>query len=213
MWKRPFPVETTLKIAGVMSPYLAVILGVFVFKNGIFAVLLYHLILLICIVGLNRSKTVKLLISGFHRHIGPLICLGGLLPGAVIFFLWPYAKQQTVDIAQLMESVNLSSISFAVFALYSCLVNPFLEESFWRGCFKPKSWLPGPIDVLFAGYHAVVMIPVVKPIFVILSFLALAFVGWIFRIIYRFTGGLAIPLLTHIVADIAILWALWKIMQ
>jgi hypothetical protein len=39
------------------------------------------------------------------------------------------------------------------------------------------------------------------------------FVGWIFRNIYRLTSGLVIPLLTHIVADIAILYALWKIMQ
>jgi hypothetical protein len=47
----------------------------------------------------------------------------------------------------------------------------------------------------------------------LLSFVTLMFVGWIFRNIYRLTSGLVIPLLTHIVADIAILYALWKIMQ
>jgi membrane protease YdiL (CAAX protease family) len=210
---RKIPVENYLKACGAILPYLAVILGVFYFKSGLFAVLLYHLILLICIVGINRSKALKLIKSGFNRHIGPLICLGGLLPGVVIFFLWPIAKLESVDLAQLMESVNLTNTSFMVFALYACFVNPFLEESFWRGCFKKGTSLPNPIDALFAGYHTIVLVPVVKPIFVLLSFMALMCVGWIFRNIYRLTGGLAIPLLTHIVADISILWAVWKIMQ
>jgi len=203
----------SLKLCGIISPYLAVVLGVFYFKNGFLAVLLYHLILLICIIGINGSKALKLIQSGFHRHIGPLICLGGLLPGVVIFFLWPIAKLESVDLAQLMESVNLTNTSFAIFALYACFVNPFLEESFWRGCFKPGSWIPSYIDALFAGYHAILLMPVVKLTFVLLSFVTLMFVGWIFRNIYRLTSGLAISLLTHIVADIAILYAVWKIMQ
>ena len=205
--------KSELKLCGIVSPYLVVILGVFFFKNGFFAVLLYHLILLICIIRINRSQALKLLLSGFQRYIGLLICLSGLLPGVVIFLLWPTAKLESVDLAQLMKSVNLTDTSFTVFALYACLINPFLEESFWRGCFKPGSWIPNPIDALFAGYHAIVLIPVVKPIFVLLCFMALMFVGWIFRNIYRLTGGLAIPLLTHIVADIAILYGIWKIMQ
>ena len=210
---RKIPAETFMKSCGIASPYFAVILGVFFFKNGLFAVLLYHLILVICVVGINRSKALKLLMSGFHRYLGPLVCLGGLLPGVVIYFLWPIAKLESVDLAQLMESVNLTNTSFTIFALYACIVNPFLEESFWRGCFKPGLWSLNPVDALFAGYHAIVLIPVVKPIFVLLSFMALMCVGWIFRNIYRLTGGLAICLLTHIVADIAILYAVWKIMQ
>ena len=210
---RNISVKNYFKICGAVSPYLAVVLGVFYFKNGFLAVLLYHLILLICIIGINRAKALKLIKSGFNWHIGPLICLGGLLPGVIIFFLWPIAKLESVDLAQLMESVNLTHTSFAIFALYACFVNPFLEESFWRGCFKPGSWIPSYIDALFAGYHAILLIPVVKLTFVLLSFVTLMFVGWIFRNIYRLTSGLAIPLLTHIVADIAILYAVWKIMQ
>ena len=202
------PAEIILKTCGILSPYLAVGMGVFIFKNGLFAVLLYHLILVICIVGINRQNALKLLFTGYRPCIGTLVALGGLLPGVIILLLWAYAKQNTVDIYQTMQSVGLSNRSFTVFVIYSCVANPFLEESFWRGCFKPKSLLPGPIDGLFAGYHAMVMIPVVKPAFVLLSFLALAFVSWIFRIIYRLTGGLAIPIITHIIADITILGAL-----
>lgn len=211
MLSRRFSV-TFLSVCGIISPYLAVILGVFFFKSGLFAVLLYHLILLICIIGISGSKGFNLLKSGFNRSLVPLSCLAGLLPGVVIFLLWPIAKWDSVDLVQAMKSVNLTNRSFVVFALYACVVNPFLEESFWRGCFKFKSWMPNYVDAFFAGYHAIVLIPVVKPIFVLLSFIALTTVGWLFRNIYRLTGGLAICLLTHIIADIAILWAVWKIM-
>ena len=210
---RQVSVKTFLKITGIVSPYLAVILGLFILKSAFFAVLFYHLMLVICIIGINRSKTLTLLRLGFHRYLGPLISLGGLLPGIVIFLLWPFAKRNASDLTQLMELINLENTSFTIFALYSCLINPFLEESFWRGCFKTNSWFPNYIDMLFAGYHTIVLAPVVKPVFVLFSFMALMIVGCIFRNIYRLTGGLSIPLLTHIVADIAILYAVWKIMS
>ena len=213
MVERQSPLENYLIFCGVISPYLAVLLGVFYLKNGFLSVLFYHLILLICIIGINRAKAIKLIVTGFHRYIGPLICLGGLLPGVVILLLWPTAKSESVKIAQLFESINLSGTSFIVFALYACFVNPFLEESFWRGCFKNQTLWPNTVDMLFAGYHALAVFPVLKAPFVVLVFLAMTFVAWFFRTLYRLTGGLAIPLLTHIIGDIAILYTLWKIMQ
>ena len=86
---RNISVKNYFKICGAVSPYLAVVLGVFYFKNGFLAILLYHLLLLICIIGINRAKAFKLIKSGFNWHIGPVICLGGLLPGVLIFFLCP----------------------------------------------------------------------------------------------------------------------------
>jgi hypothetical protein len=77
-----------------VSPYLAVFLGVFYLKSGFFALLLYYLILLICIVGINSSKVLKLIKSGFHQQIGTLVCLGDLLHGGGYFFLRPFAKKK-----------------------------------------------------------------------------------------------------------------------
>lgn len=213
MSNRKISVQECLKTYGVISPYLAVVLGLFFFNNGFLAALLYHVSLLICVIGINRSKALNLIKSGFHRTIGPLICFGGLLPGVAIFYLWPIAKLESADLVQLMESVNLTHAPFILFAAYACLVNPFLEESFWRGCFKPRSWPPNLVDALFAGYHAMILLPLIKPAFVVLSFMVLMCVGWVFRNIYRLTGGLAICLLTHTIADIAIFYTIWEIMQ
>ncbi|MHC4553565.1 MAG: CPBP family glutamic-type intramembrane protease [Planctomycetota bacterium] len=198
---------------GICSPYLAVLAGVFILKNGLLAVLLYHAVLLVCIIAINKIHALKLLIKGCHGCVGPLICLGGLLPAVVIIYFWPLAKLPDVNLSEVFSSLNLNKQLFGIFAVYSCIVNPFMEESFWRGCFKNNSLFPAPVDMLFAAYPALVIYPVVKLPFVVLLFAALTFVGWLFRTLYNFTGGLLIPLMTHIIADIAILYAIWKIMQ
>lgn len=196
---------------GVVSPYLAVLLGVFLLKNGFLAVLVYHLVLLLCIVKIDGVKPFRLLLKGWNSVLGPLMCLGGVVPGVVILYLWPIARQEHADLAQLFALLNLDDRWFTAFAVYACLVNPFLEESFWRGCFNNRSWLPAPIDALFSGYHALVVIPVLSAPFVVLLFLAMLVVGWLLRTLRRLTGGLLIPLLTHLIADIAILYAVWKL--
>ncbi|MHC4551501.1 MAG: CPBP family intramembrane glutamic endopeptidase [Planctomycetota bacterium] len=204
--------ETVLKTCGILSPYLAVLLGLFYFKNAFVSVLLYHLLLLGCIAGINGRKAIHFLKVGFDGIIR-WFCLCGLLPGIFIVSLWPIAKIETINLSNLFELVGLSNTSFCVFALYACLVNPFLEESFWRGCFKPALKRPGLVDILFGGYHAVIVLPVLSLPYAIITLALLTCVGWVFRNIYCVTGGLAIPLITHIIADIAILAAVWKIMQ
>lgn len=206
----PKPVFQTV---GICSPYIAVLLGVFLLRNGFLAVLLYHLALLPCIIRINKSSAIKLLFKGFHRIAGPLICLGGLVPGIVILYLWPLVRGEQVDLAKTLATLNLNGQLFIFFAAYAYLVNPFLEESFWRGCFKNETRRPNAIDMLFAGYHALAVFPVLKLPFVCFVFAAMTVVGWLFRTLYRHTGGLLTPLLLHIIADISILYAIWKIMQ
>ncbi len=201
------------KILGISSPYLAVLLGVFLLKNGFGAVVFYHLVLFVCVAAINKSNAMKLLSKGFQRYPDLLICLTGLVPGVIILYLWPIAKLEQVDLSQTLAMLNLDSQLFKLFAVYACLVNPFLEESFWRGCFKNDTRWPSFVDVLFAGYHGLAVFPVLNTGFVLFIFAAMVFVGWIFRTLYRVTGGLLIPLVTHIIADIAILWALWKIIS
>jgi membrane protease YdiL (CAAX protease family) len=131
---RKIPVDFFFKTCGIVSPYLAVFLGVFYFKNAFFALLLYHLTLSICIIEINGVTALKLIKSDPIWHISRLICLSGLLSGVVIYFLWPIAKLESINLVQLMESVNLKNTSFIFFALYVCIVNPFLEESLRLHC-------------------------------------------------------------------------------
>jgi membrane protease YdiL (CAAX protease family) len=192
---------------------MAVIAGVFFLRNAFAAVLFYHMVLLVCILKLNGASAFRKLTKGFHRYIGPVIVIGGIVPGLVIVYAWPLAKTAGIDLPNTLSSLNMGGPMLLLFALYACFVNPILEEAFWRGSFDKRSIWPNPIDALFAGYHAVAISPVVKPLFAVLLFAALVFTAWLFRQLYRLTGGLLIPFITHVIADIAILYAIWSISQ
>jgi membrane protease YdiL (CAAX protease family) len=188
-----------------------VIVGVFVLRNAFAAVLFYHLVLLVCILKLNGTSAFRQLTQGFHRYVGPVIIVGGIVPGFVIVYGWPVAKTAGIDLPNTLASLNMGGPMLLVFALYACFVNPILEEAFWRGSFEKGSIRPNAVDALFAGYHAVAIAPVVKPLFAVLLFAALVFTAWLFRQLYRLTGGLLIPFITHVIADIAILYAIWSV--
>jgi membrane protease YdiL (CAAX protease family) len=213
MTNRAKQTETLLKATGIGSPYLAVIAGVFLLKNAFFAILFYHLVLLSVIIIIKKRLLIRPFLKGFNFILGPLLCLGSILPGVVILTGWPIAHREGIELSAIFSTLNLGQGFYMAFAVYACLVNPFLEESFWRGCFDNRAVGPNTIDMLFAGYHALAVFPILKIPYVFLVFAAMFFVGWLFRTIYRLTGGLLIPLLMHIIADIAILCAVGMILR
>lgn len=200
-----------LQALGICSPYVAVLAGVFLLKNIFPAVLFYHAVLLACIFGMTRFYVFKQFAAGFHRVLVPLFVSGGLVAGAVVLYGWPLAAGEQVDLARLLAGLHFGPPWFFLFAVYACLVNPLLEEAFWRGCFRNRSHWPTAVDGLFAGYHALAVVPIVTPVFAAGVFAAMTFVGWLFRALARRSGGLLVPVLTHLVADAAILYAVWRI--
>lgn len=198
---------------GILSPYIAVLGGVFLLGNMMIAVLFYHITLLVCITAIIRSNGVGVALKGFHRILGPAICLGGVVPGVIILYLWPYAKLDTVTMPQIFSQLHLSKQLFMYSAGYACLVNPVLEELFWRGSFQSGGLRPAKIDAAFSGFHCLAVLPVLKWPFILFIFLALTFVGWLFRVLFHRTGGLLIPLLTHFIADAAIMVSIWRVLN
>lgn len=192
---------------------MAVLAGVFLLRNAFAAVLFYHLVLLVCILKVDGTSPFRQLTRGFHRYIGPVVGLGGIVPGFVIVYAWPVAGGTGIDLPNTLSSLKMGGPMLLWFALYACFINPVLEEAFWRGSFDQGSIMPNFVDALFAGYHALAVSPVVKPLFAVLLFAALVFVGWLFRQLYRLTDGLLIPFVTHVIADIAILYAIWTIVN
>lgn len=207
------PKTRLFQTAGIMAPYIAVLVGVFWLKNVLLAVLFYHAVLLVCIFGISRLGIFKQLAAGVHRFLTPLFILGGLTTGVIILVFWPLAVRSSVDLSHLLALLRLGPPWFLIFAAYACLVNPILEEAFWRGGFENRSPRPTAVDAAFAAYHALAVVPILKPHFVLLVFAAMTFVAWLFRALARRTGGLLTPYLVHLAADIAILAALWSIIR
>ena len=128
-----------------------------------------------------------------------------LITAPLIYFLWPVMVRDGVDLAELVERWHLGGTAAVLFGLYSITVHPVLEESFWRGVLPDR--LAG--DLLFAGFHLLVLAPLVHAAWLPLVFGVLASAAWIWRWMARTFGGLAVPVVTHALADLGVVLAVW----
>jgi membrane protease YdiL (CAAX protease family) len=127
--------------------------------------------------------------------------------GGVIFYLvWPCIDPEGT-IAGRLGGYGLNRAIWPYFAVYFCVVNSLVEELFWRGLLGESTKIIRPNDLFFAGYHALVLAAFTDPIWIAPVFGACVFAGWLWRLLRTTTGGLAVPIVTHLAADIGIVVA------
>ncbi|MDQ3004678.1 MAG: CPBP family glutamic-type intramembrane protease, partial [Chloroflexota bacterium] len=111
-----------------------------------------------------------------------------------------------------IESLGLTSTSWPGFIAYFALVNPLLEEFFWRGFLGNPANGVYIYDLIYAGFHALLLIGKVPIYSIIFALTVLTFAGWLWRQIAREDRGLLAPVLGHMAADFTILLAVfWKL--
>ncbi|MEX2606682.1 MAG: CPBP family glutamic-type intramembrane protease [Kiritimatiellia bacterium] len=126
-----------------------------------------------------------------------------LLTWPLLHFLWPYMALPAVEVSGLLSDCGLTGGTAWVFALYSVTIHPILEETFWRGMLPDHALS----DALFAGFHVVVLAPLIHAGWLPVVFGVLWTASGIWRYLARSTGGLLLPVLTHAIADLGVLLA------
>jgi membrane protease YdiL (CAAX protease family) len=111
------------------------------------------------------------------------------------------------DLFGQVASLGLNASNWFLFIAYFALVNPFVEEYFWRGWLGDKRKSLHISDFLYAGFHGLVLIGRVRTGSILFGLSALVLAGWFWRQIAREDGGLLAPVLGHMAADLTILLA------
>ncbi len=188
--------------------YIAVVLGLFVFHNAWSALLFFHIAILISLLITKPNIPIKILLTSHHIKwilINALLCGSS---GVTLYFLWD--KFGIInDLSAHMESIGLNSSTWVAFIAYFTLVNPFLEEYFWRGYLGSRTKNFYISDFLYAGFHGLVLMNHVQASMVVYSLALLVLAGWFWRQIARVDGGLLAPVLGHMAADFTILLAVY----
>lgn len=192
-------------------PYLAVAIGLFWLHQALFALLGFHLAIILSLLLARSSIPVKTLFkSNDIRWVLLSILLCGS-SGISLYYFWSYFGFIR-DLPTQVESFGLTSSTWPMFITYFVLVNPLLEEYFWRGYLGSPTKSLYLSDFLYAGFHALILWNKVQVGSILYSLIVLVFAGWFWRQIARADQGLLAPMLGHMAADFTILMAVfWRV--
>ncbi|MDO9299933.1 MAG: CPBP family glutamic-type intramembrane protease [Anaerolineales bacterium] len=188
-------------------PYLAVWAGLFLFKSAWLTLIGFHAAILLVLTVVRPSLPINILFKSKSPKWILISALVGSTSGMGLYFLWDVFGI-THDLPAQLESIGLNSSSWFAFIAYFSLINPWLEEYFWRGVLGSRTKKVTVIDVVYAGYHALVLWGRALPLSMLLAVIILTSAGWLWRQISREDDGLLAAVLGHAVADFSILMVL-----
>jgi membrane protease YdiL (CAAX protease family) len=186
-----------------LLPYAATLIGIHLLSNAWAAILFYHLGVLAVLLRARRWPVERSNRVGLAAVATIVVCAAA---GALLYYLWPVAGKEGLGLGSALADLGLSDASWWAFTVYFVMVHPVLEEALWRG-FLRAARRPLLKDLLFGGYHAVVLIVFLKWYFVVLACLAITAAAWQWRRQVDTTGGNTWAIVAHAAADLSVMIA------
>jgi hypothetical protein len=118
--------------------------------------------------------------------------------------LWPRIFV-TPSLNATLADWGLTFASWPWFIVYGGLVNPWLEEIYWRGGLGSAARFPVLNDAVFSGFHLLILAPFISIVWLVVAFIILASTGWLWRQVANRCGSLLPSALCHLAADVSIL--------
>lgn len=191
-----------------VPPYLAVWAGLFLFHSAWGALVGFHAAILFALFWLKPSLSFDILWkpAGWRSVLTSILLCS--LGGFGLYLLWDVLGI-AADLSAKMLALGLDDRLRFGFVVYFSIINPFMEEYFWRGALgsRSKSFYIG--DLVYAGFHALILWGKAHILAIVLAISALTFIGWFWRQVYRRDGSLLAPVLGHMAADFSILFVVF----
>ena len=190
-----------------LLPVWAVLVGLYVFKNAMLAIGLYHVLMVIVLIFARAVPVVRRLPCGWSSRMGPWLIAAGCCAGVVMYVLRGTILKACPTTAQFLAYLGLWDGNWLRFAVYFSIVNPLLETLFWTGHLSSKKLASLWDDVVFAVYHVLVLAFFFNTLWLFAAFVVLVVASRVWKAVYRAHGGLLVPLLSHAAADASIVIA------
>lgn len=189
--------------------YLAVGIGLFLFDSAWGALIGFHAAIIMSLLIAKPEIPLKILFYNNHFKWIPVSVILCGSSGLTLYLLWNYFGFSANLPAQ-VESLGLNRANWIPFIAYFALVNPWVEEYFWRGYLGSNTTRPYISDFLYSGFHGLILIDKVQTASILFGLMVLVLAGWFWRQIARKDQGLLAPVLGHMAADLAILLAVYS---
>jgi len=199
---------SSLRFLWVVIPYVCVFLGIIVLHSGWGALIGFHLGLMPVLILNWRVVSRSVFVPVAWHKLWP-VATSGFIAGPGLWLLW-ICFGVPPEFQLKVASLGLAGANWPIFIAYFTIVNPWLEEAFWRGILTSPSRYPAMIDFLFAGYHLIILSMFVGLAWMMFAFVVLSTAGWLWRRVSRYTHSLLPAVLAHMLADLTILCVLYR---
>ncbi|MFN8411698.1 MAG: hypothetical protein U0Z26_04855 [Anaerolineales bacterium] len=209
------------KWLAVIPPYLAVWAGMVIFHSAWGALLGFHSAILFSVFITRPAQSIVSLFKSklIQKQAGTtlkIIVIGGFILCAtcgISLYELRFILGMTPRLASQLASFGLTRFTLPAFMAYFSLVNPFLEEYFWRIHLGSdlKGFYIG--DLAYASYHAILLINIVPALSILFCIACLTAVGWYWRQLSREDDGSFTSVLGHMVADFSIVMVVYILIK
>ncbi|MFC2038448.1 type II CAAX prenyl endopeptidase Rce1 family protein [Chloroflexota bacterium] len=198
----------TKKIIPPLIPYIAVSIGLLVFHNAWLAMLAYHAGMAAVLLSSKTPLSIRRFFHVKNYRIIFISALAGACGGILLYVLWPFLSVPD-DINSYIVGIGLNDETWPLFLAYFILVNPLIEEYYWRGYLASGTRRLTVNDLLFSGYHLIVLGGQMETIWLAAVFIGLAAGGWLWRQLNRINGGLLASVVSHMAGDISVMLVIY----
>jgi membrane protease YdiL (CAAX protease family) len=200
--------QTTALILWTLTPCLAIWIGMYEIKSAAWTFVIYHGVCLLPQIIKKRSHWTETFRKPTAKQLAILIFSSILFSaGAVLLYEIGGKKLLSDSTAiDLLKQQGFNKQLFWPLSFYAIVVNPLVEEIFWRGVVlneleKPKALFKNfPViwsSFAYALFHYLIFRLVMFPIWAELSTVLLALYGAMLATIYRKTGSILTTAIAH----------------
>lgn len=191
-----------------LVPYGTIGIGLLGLHNVWFSILGYHLGMIIVLLLAGPQISFRQVWRSRNYEILIVTSAFGGMGGLLLYLFWPLLGIPG-DISQYLQNRGLTTAAWPFFLAYFILVNPWLEEYFWRSYLGSNSKNLTLNDLLFSGYHILVLVGVISVVWIIMVFVVLCMGAWFWRQANRWNQGLLASVVSHLAADATVIFAIY----
>lgn len=190
-----------------LTPYVSSALGIHLLHSAWAALLVYHAAIAAVVVRRGLKATWGEARRGWSTPWGLVLALVCLSNGGALVLLWRFVARDPGDLSGQLARLGLAHGLWWLFGAWYILVHPILEELFWRCTLTSARSGPALPDLVFAGYHSIVLIAFMPWYWVLPVVLLLTGMGCAWRAMVRRLGGPAVPIVSHACAGLGTILA------
>ena len=199
------PMTKQVQVVSLAAPYLVVSAGMYLFHNAWCTFIAYHACIVTFLVVYRKPGLIKKLFCGWNWYIAAVLSALSVMLILLALGIRQHVMLESTGLMKTLSGFGLGNISFYIFAALFVSAHPVLEELFWRSFHWGPCRTHWPVDIIFAGYHILVLTFFVKWPGLLFIFAAISLAALLWRFCGQKLNGLATILFAHVIADISIL--------